>query len=76
MHVGYDKHARKRMRERQVNEAQVEATLRHYDTQLPGEWGRINRYKIIEGRRIRVTFDQDSTDDYYVWTVTADEVEK
>ncbi len=76
MQVEYDQHARKRMEERHVSEADVEQTLRDYETELPGEWGRRNRYKVIQGRRIRATFDQEAPDMYYVWTVTSDEVEK
>lgn len=76
MYVEYNHHALKRMRERKVTEHEVEDTLRNYETELPGQWGRSNRYKVVNGRRIRVTFDQEDQGKYYVWTVTADEVQK
>lgn len=64
------------MAERKVSEAEAEEVLREYETELPGQWNRRNRYKVVGGRRIRVTFDQEAEDRYYIWTVTADEVAK
>jgi Domain of unknown function (DUF4258) len=74
MIVHYDPHARKRMRERRVTEMNVEEVLRNYEVELPAKLGRRNRYKVIAGTRIRVTFDAAAPDEYYVWTVTSDEV--
>ena len=64
------------MAEREVTEEEVEQVLRFADTEVPAKHGRRNGYKVIAGRRIRVTFDRIGTDGYYVWTVTADEVER
>jgi hypothetical protein len=61
------------MVERRVTEAEVEEVIRNYQTEIPARHNRRNRYANIAGRRIRVTFDQPSADDYFVWTVTADE---
>ena len=74
MNVRYDAHARRRQGERDVTDAQVEEVLHNYEVELPGKYGRRNRYKTIAGRRIRVTFDDLTADEYYVWTVTSDEV--
>ena len=74
MNVRYDAHARKRQGERRVTDVQVEEVLRYYEVELPAKYGRKNRYKVIDGRRIRVTFDDRTAGEYYVWTVTSDEV--
>ncbi len=74
MRVTYLPHARERMFGRKVSESEVEAVLRDYETDLPAKHGRKNRYKVVNGRRIRVTFLQTSADEYLVWTVTANEV--
>jgi hypothetical protein len=57
-----------------VSDSEVEDVLSGYEIELPAKHGRRNRYKTIRGRRIRVTFDLWRDDDYYIWTVTADEV--
>ncbi len=72
MEVQYHAHARSRQVERSITDADVEEVLRNYETELPAKSGRRNRYKSISGRRIRVTFHVLSTDEYYVWTVTAE----
>jgi len=64
------------MAERHVTEEEVEEVLRGYETELPGKYGRRNRYKTIAGRRIRVTFDELRNAENYVWTVTVDEASK
>ena len=74
MHVLYHPHARRRMRERIVSGSEVDTVLKDYDTDLPAKKGRRNRYKMINHRRIRVTFEMLGEDEYFVWTVTADEV--
>ena len=74
MHIEYHPHALRRMAERNVSEREVEQTLREYGNDVPAKWGRRNRYKVIQGRRIRITFHQPAPDRFYVWTVTADEV--
>lgn len=62
------------MQQRCVTEAAVEEVLRHYETEVPAKKGRRNRFKMVAGKRIRVTFDTRYADEYYVWTVTSDEV--
>ena len=74
MGAQYHPHARLRMIERHVTEAEVEEVLQNYQAELPAKHGRRNRYGTIAGRRVRVTFDKFSTDEYFVWTVTSDEV--
>ena len=74
--IEYDPHALRRMSERRISRVEVEKTLLAYETELPAKAGRRNRYKVISGRRIRVTFDGQARERYYVWTVTADEVSK
>jgi hypothetical protein len=64
------------MRERVISDAEVELTLRAYDSELPAKHGRRSAYKLIAGRRIRVTFGQIANDIWYVWTVTANEVNR
>lgn len=76
MEIEYDPHALRRMLERGVSRVEVEETLLAYETEVPAKAGRRNRYKMICGRRIRVTFDHQARGRYYVWTVTADEVSK
>lgn len=73
MLIRYHSHARKRMRQRNVTSAEVERTLREYETDVPAKYDRRNRYKVIRNRRIRVTFDLIGAGEYFVWTVTADE---
>ena len=72
--VRYTPHARKRQRERNVTDAEVENVLRRYETEIPARDGRRHRYKVIGARRIRVTFDYIPGDEYIVWTVTVDKV--
>jgi hypothetical protein len=53
----FTQHARLRMSERGITEAQVVDTYRGYETALPGSDGRRNYFKTYaaEGRKIRVT---------------------
>ena len=62
------------MWERSVTEAEVDEVLREYETDLPARKGRRNRYKVIGNRRIRITFKMRGADEYFVWTVTVNEV--
>jgi hypothetical protein len=72
--ITLDSHAQKRARERGVSEDEINDTLASYDTELPGDFGRKNRHKVIGEHRIRVTFHVEPDDNHYVWTVTKDEV--
>jgi uncharacterized protein DUF4258 len=71
-----DPHAQKRARQRCVSDSEINETLTACDVEVPAEHGRRNRYKVIGGHRIRVTFHRECDDIYYVWTVTKDEVAK
>lgn len=51
----YTRHARLRMAQRNITEGKVETVFREYHTALPGRDGATNYYRIIAGRRIRVT---------------------
>ncbi|MBC5810709.1 MAG: hypothetical protein GIW95_07660 [Candidatus Eremiobacteraeota bacterium] len=44
---------------RRITVAEVEATLRFYETSTPGHTGARNFYKSISNRRIRVTVAPD-----------------
>ena len=48
--------------------------MREYDSDVPAKHGRRHRYKILNNRRIRITFDIIGPDVYFVWAVTANEV--
>lgn len=55
-HVIYTRHARRRMRWREVTEDEVEEAIRHPDRLEPCQRGRTNAFKLIGTRHIRVTF--------------------
>jgi hypothetical protein len=57
--VRYTHHALRRMLERRIGLKEVEETLRHYETSVPGRSGATNYYKVIGSRRIRVTVASD-----------------
>jgi hypothetical protein len=53
----YTRHARKRMRTRQISPAQAESVYRDYETAVPGRLGRRNYFKVFQDERrvVRVT---------------------
>ncbi len=54
--IRYDRHARRRMRWRQISETEVEDTVMDPDRLEPSIRGRANAYKRIGDRLIRATF--------------------
>lgn len=67
--VKYDRHARRRMKEREVTEKEVEITIGEPDSMDASIKGRKNTYKFIGNRFLRVTFKEES-DRILVITVT------
>ena len=59
--INYDRHARRRMRWRRISETEVEEAIRDPDRLAPTVRGRINSFKRIGNREIRVTFVETDT---------------
>lgn len=57
--VKYDRHAKRRMKERSVKEEEAEITLREPDYIEASIKGRINAFKFINNRFLRVTFKEE-----------------
>ena len=53
----YTRHARARMAEYGISEAQVEATVNHFDSQVPAREGCVNAYRKWPTFSIRVTLN-------------------
>ena len=58
--IYYDRHARRRMRERGITPEDVAETLRTPDRVEPSIKGRFNAFRRIGGRLIRVTFREET----------------
>jgi len=58
--VKYNRHAKKRMKDRDVSEDEVLFVIKNPDSCEPSIKGRINAFKFIRGRHIRVTFKEES----------------
>ncbi|MBI4686298.1 MAG: DUF4258 domain-containing protein [Nitrospirae bacterium] len=67
--VKYDRHAKRRMQERDVTEYETESAIRNPDFSEPSIKGRTNAFKFTNGRHLRVTFKEDA-DHILVITVT------
>ncbi len=67
--VKYDRHAKRRMKERDVAEKETESVIENPDSCEPSVKGRNNAFKFINGRYLRVTF-KDEPDHILVITVT------
>ncbi len=65
----YDRHARRRMKERSAGETEVESIISEPDLLLPSVKGRMNAFRWLNGRYLRVTFKEE-TDTILVITVT------
>jgi len=59
-HIRYDRHARRRMKERGVSEEETETTIKEPEHIEPGMKGRKNACKFIGGRFLRTTFKEES----------------
>ncbi len=67
--IQYDRHAKRRMKDRDVNPEEVELTLENPDLVKESIKGRMNAYKFIKGRYLRVTFKEE-LNRLFVITVT------
>lgn len=67
--IRYDRHARRRMKEREVTEEEAEIAIKEPDLAEPTVKGRRNAYKFIGGRFLRVTYKEEY-DHILVITVT------
>lgn len=64
----YDRHARRRMKERGAGETEVESVISDPDLLLPSVKDRMNAFRWLNGRHLRVTFKEE-TDTILVITV-------
>ena len=67
--INYDRHAKKRMKDREVSENETELAIKNPDFCEPSVKGRINAFKFTNGRYLRVTFKEEG-DYILVITVT------
>lgn len=68
--IRFDRHAKRRMKERGVTEDEALRVIENPDLSEPGVKGRRNSFKFISGRYLRVTYKEES-DHVLVITVTA-----
>lgn len=54
--IKYDRHAKRRMKERGVSESEAEEAIEHPDFSESSVKGRMNAYKFINGRYLRITY--------------------
>lgn len=76
MRIIYTRHARQRMKQRNVTEKEVEDTLAHPDEIEPGDNGgeiAIRRYGI---REVRVVYGKPEEDTYLVYTVIKPRIQR
>jgi len=57
--IKYDRHAKRRMRDRHVIEDEVKSAIEDADSLEQGIKGRLNAFKFINGRYLRVTFKEE-----------------
>lgn len=67
--IAYDRHAKRRMKERGVAEEEAEAAIETPDYSEPSVKGRTNAFKFIRNRHLRVTYKEEP-DRLLVVTVT------
>lgn len=67
--IKYDRHAKKRMKDREVTEEETEVTIKNPDFCEQSIKGRINAFKFTGGRYLRVTYKEED-DHILVITVT------
>jgi hypothetical protein len=53
--VIFDRHAKKRMKDRKISQEEVENTMNDPDFSEPSVKGRTNMVKLVSGRYLRVT---------------------
>ena len=54
--ITYDRHARRRMRWRRISRQEVESVIRDPERLEPTERGRMNAFRWVGNRYLRVTF--------------------
>lgn len=67
--IRYDRHARRRMKEREITEEEAEITIKEPEFTKPSVKDRTNAFKFTGGRFLRVTFKEEP-DHILVITVT------
>jgi len=67
--IKYDRHARRRMKDRRVIDDEVKSAIENADFLEQSIKGRFNAFKFINGRYLRVTFKEEP-DHILVITVT------
>lgn len=67
--VRYDRHAKRRMKERDVSEEEAETAINNPDYQEPSIKGRMNSYRFTGSRHLRITYREEA-DYILVITVT------
>jgi len=67
--IKYDRHAKRRMKDRHVIEADVKLAIENADFLEQSIKGRLNAFKFLNGRYMRVTFKEEP-DHILVITVT------
>ncbi len=65
----FARHAKKRMKEREITEEEVETTIKNPEYMKQSVKGRTNAFRFVEGRFLRVTF-KEGDDNFLVITVT------
>ena len=67
--IRFDRHAKRRMKEREIKEEEAKITIKEPEYIDPSIKGRTNAFKYIGGRFLRVTFKEEP-DYILVITVT------
>ena len=67
--IRFDRHAKRRIKERDIKEEEAEAALREPESTEGSVKGRVNAFKYIGNRFLRVTFKEEP-DHFLVITVT------
>lgn len=67
--IKFDRHARRRMKEREITEEEAEITIKEPEFTEPSVKGRTNAFKFIGVRFLRVTFKEEP-DHILVITIT------
>jgi hypothetical protein len=67
--IKYDRHAKRRMRDRHVIEDEVKSAIEDADFLKQSIKGRLNAFKFINGRYLRVTFKEEP-EHMFIITVT------
>lgn len=69
--VEFDRHAKRRMKDRSISEMEALSTIETPDFAEPSVKGRTNAYKFIGGRYLRITYKLESNGIITVITAVA-----